>query len=52
MSEEEKMDSSPRNRSKESSKEANGENSNVNEESLATNDNPQTKKYGSTQTSA
>ena len=43
MSEEEKMDSSPRNRSTESPKEANGENSNVNEESLTTNDNPQTK---------
>jgi hypothetical protein len=43
MSEEEKMDGSPRNRSTESPKEANSENSNVNEESLTTNDNPQTK---------
>jgi len=43
MSEEEKMDSSPRNRSTESPKEANGENSNVNEESLTTNVNSQTK---------
>jgi hypothetical protein len=43
MSEEEKMDSSPRNRSTESPKEANGENSNVNEESLTTNDNSQPK---------
>src|ERR1019366_9136421 len=43
MSEEEKMDSSPRNRSTESPKEANGETSNVNEESLTTNVNSQTK---------
>src|ERR1039457_4572276 len=43
MSEEEKMDSSPKGRSTESPKEVNDENSNVNEESLTTNDNPQIK---------
>src|ERR1035438_2735349 len=43
MSEEEKMDSSPKGRSTESPKEVNDENSNVNEESLTTNDNPQMK---------